>query len=207
MQVCTAPRWKWHRGNSRLCAHPNCLPDMDRITAAPGEPLLGRDACASDRRPRRRSFVTLRRARLCPFYHCRSPHSFRRKDKWQGSPARRVRAFGGQPSPADPGLYHQRGDDRIRPQAAIASPSLNIGRSGACRPALRHPSLGVIVNAIVVTPAACRGHAPRRCCAGFHSSRRRSCRKKHSRNRTLGCRKALPRAWRIPGLRPRRSGP
>jgi hypothetical protein len=73
----------------------------------------------------------------------------------------------------------------------------------SCRPALRHPSL----NAIVVTPAACRGHAPRRCCAEFHSSRRRSCRKKHSRNRTLGCRKALPRAWRIPGLRPRRSGP
>ena len=94
-----------------------------------------------------------------------------------------------------------------RPQAAIASPLLKIGRSGVYRSWPCLPSLGVIANAIVVTPAACRGHAPRRCCAGFHSSRRRSCRKTHSRNRTLDCRKALPQAWRILGLRPRRSGP
>ena len=93
-----------------------------------------------------------------------------------------------------------------RPQTAIPH---RRSISGEVEPAdPRHAlSLGVIVNAIVVTPAAYRGHAPRRCCAGFHSSRRRSCRKTHSRNRTLGCRKALPRAWRIPGLRPRRSGP
>ena len=120
----------------------------------------------------------------------------------------------------------ERGDGRFQVRNNIRADTAPAGRFGcyrtpsghsltvtqyrekwSCRPALRHPSLGVIVNAIVVTPAACRGHAPRRCCAGFHSSRRRSCRKKHSRNRTLGCRKALPRAWRIPGLRPRRSGP
>ena len=58
-----------------------------------------------------------------------------------------------------------------------------------------------------VTPVACPGHAPPRCCAGFRSFHRRSCRRTHSGSRTSDCRTAPPPTWRTSGRPRRRSEP